>query len=322
MRSNKVKAIKYQKYGTADVIQMQEIEKPTPKENEVLIKVVETIVTPTDIASRTANPFMIRFFSGLIKPNIIPGSDFAGVVESVGENVTLYKKGDRVYGVADGTHAEYVCQTKDGVITKMSPNIKFEETAGFCDAAMTALTFLRETANIQAGQKLLIIGASGAIGTFAVQLGKHFRAEVTGVCSTANVDFVKSLGAHEVIDYTKEDFSTNIDKYDIVFDAVGKSSFNLCKESMRENGIYLTTVPSMDVMRQMMLPSKIGNKKAKFVATGLIQTKEKLQFLNRLLEAGELKSIVGNRFSFDKIEEAHVYVETGHKIGNALIIIN
>lgn len=319
-----MKAISYTNYGSPDVLQIKDVAKPTPKDNEVLIRIQETIVTPSDIATRTADPFIIRFFSGLIRPKGIPGSDLAGDVVAIGEYVAQFKIGDRVFGSSSpgtGTHAEYICLPEDGTIATIPANISYEETAGICDAAMTALTFLRDVAQIQRGQTVLINGASGSVGTFAVQLAKHFGAEVTGVCSSKNLDMVRSLGADKVIDYTKEDFTKTGQTYDIIFDAVGKLSFSQCKHSLNFGGRYLTTVPTFAIMIQMLLTSITGNKKAIFAATGLNQTQEKLNFLRALIESGEIKSVVDRRYPFEQIADAHRYVETGHKRGNVVIVV-
>lgn len=317
-----MKAISYTKYGSADVIQLKNVEKPNPKENEILVKIVEAIVTPSDIAGRKGQPFIVRFFTGLTRPKMIPGTDFAGIVEAVGKDVTLFNKGDRVFGAAEsGAHAEYICLPENGVLAVLPAQLTYEDTAGTCDAAMTALSFLREEANIQPGQKVLINGASGSIGTFAIQLAKHFGAEVVGVCSGPNAAMVKALGADAVVDYTKEDFTKHRDTYDIIFDAVGKSSFPRCKEALKQGGIYLTTVPSLAIILQMLWTSLVGSKKAKFAATGLNQTKEKLSFLKDLLESGTIKSIIDRRYPLEQIAAAHRYVETGHKKGNIIISI-
>lgn len=319
-----MKAVKYTNYGSADVLQIEEVEKPTPKDNQVLVKIIETIVTPTDIANRTGDPFMIRFFSGLIRPKIIPGSDLAGVVETVGKDVTKFKKGDRVFGAAGtgfGTHAEYICVAEDGILATIPADMTYEQTAGICDAAMTAYSFLKLEANIQRGQKILINGASGSVGTFAVQLAKHYGAEVTGVCSTTNVAMVKSLGADAVIDYTQEDFTTTGETYDIIFDAVGKSTYSLCKDSLKQGGVYLTTVPTLTIILQMIWTAKIGNKRAVFAATGLKFDQEKLNILKELLETGNIKSVIDRRYPFEEIADAHRYVETGHKKGMVIITL-
>jgi NADPH:quinone reductase-like Zn-dependent oxidoreductase len=319
-----VKAVVYTKYGSADVLRIKEVAKPTPRDNEVLVKVYETLVTPTDIANRTGEPFAIRFFSGLIRPKIIPGSDLAGEIEAVGKDVTLFKKGDQVFGSTGagfGAHAEYKCLPEEGVVAIIPANMSYEETAGICDGAMTALSFLRDQASIQSGQKVLINGASGSVGTFAVQLAKYFGAEVTGVCSTTNVELVKSLGADKVIDYTKEDFTKTSQTYDIIFDAVGKSSFPRCKSSLKQRGVYLTTVPSLAIILQMLWTSKIGSKKAVFAATGLNMSKEKINLLKGLLEAGTIKSVIDRRYPLEQIIEAHRYVEKGHKKGSVIIFL-
>jgi NADPH:quinone reductase-like Zn-dependent oxidoreductase len=319
-----MKAIVATKYGSADVIQIKEVEKPMPKNNEVLVKIVETIVTPSDIATRKGEPFIVRFFTGLMRPKVILGSDFAGEIEAVGKDVKHFKKGEQVFGSSNasfGANAEYICLPEDGVLATIPLNMSYEETAGICDAAMTALSFLRDEANIQRGQKVLINGASGSVGTFAVQLAKYFGAEVSGVCSARNVDLVLSLGADEVIDYSKEDFTKNTRSYDVIFDAVGKRSFSDCKGSLKQGGIYLTTVPSLAIIPQMLWTSKFGSKKAVFAATGLNQNKEKLNFLKELLEAGTIKSVIDRRYPLEEIAEAHRYVEKGHKKGNVIITV-
>lgn len=320
-----MKAVAYTKYGSPDVIQIKEVIKPTPKDDEILVKIFETIVTPTDIATRSGNPFIVRFFSGLTKPNSIPGSDLAGIVEAVGKDVTLFKKGDRVFGAISphtGAHAQYICLPETGTVTTLPTHVTYEETAGMCDAAMTALSFLRDEVHIQNGQKVLINGASGSVGSFAVQLAKHFGANVTGVCSGTNVALVKSLGADAVIDYTKEDFTKTSQTYDIIFDAVGKSSFSRCKGALKPGGIYLTTVPSLGIILQMVWTSMVGSKKAKFAATGLKQSKEKLNFLKELIATGALTSVIDKRYPLTQIAEAHRYVEKGHKKGNVVITMD
>jgi NADPH:quinone reductase-like Zn-dependent oxidoreductase len=319
-----MKAILYTRYGPADVLRIEEVAKPVPKDNEVLVKIHETIVTPSDIAMRTADPFMIRFFSGLFRPRGIPGTDLAGVIEAVGSAVSAFKPGDRVFGStsgATGAHAEYISLPEDGILATIPPGLAFEETAGACDAAMTALTFLRDKAGLRSGQTILINGASGSVGTFAVQLAKYFGAVVTGVCSAANAELVRSLGADQVIDYTREDFTRTGETYDVIFDAVGKSSFPRCKKSLKPGGIYLTTVPSLAVLLQMLWTARSGGQKAIFAATGLNQTIEKLNALKEMLAAGTLKSVVDRRYRFDQIAEAHRYVETGHKKGNVVVAL-
>jgi len=320
-----MKAIIASKYGTPDVLQLKDIEKPIPKDNEVLIKVYETIVTPADIAFRKGEPFITRFFGGLTKPKFISGVELAGKIEAVGKDVKSFKTGDPVFGTSGtdyGAHAEYKCLPEAGVVAIKPNNMTYGEAAAVCDGGLTALTFLRDKGKIQSGQKVLINGASGSVGSFAVQLAKYYGADVTGVCSTANIQLVNSLGADSVIDYTKEDFTQTQQSYDIIFDAIGKSSFSLCKKVLKSKGIYLTTVPTLGIIFQMLWTSLMGNKKAKFTASGLNQNKENLIFLKELAEAGKLISIIDKRFPLKQIIEAHRYVETGHKKGNIIITLS
>jgi NADPH:quinone reductase-like Zn-dependent oxidoreductase len=319
-----MRAIVYRKYGSPDVLELQEVAKPVPKEHDILIHVHATVVTPADIAFRKGEPFLGRFFSGLIRPKKIPGVEFAGDIEAVGKDVTLFHKGGQVFGTAGtgfGAHAEYLCLGEEGVVTSKPATLTYEEAVAICDGALTALVFLREKAHIQRGQKVLINGASGAVGAAAVQLASSFGADVTGVCSTTNVALVKSLGAETVIDYTTEDFTTNGQTYDIIFDAVGKRSFSRCKGSLTPTGVYLATVPTLAILLQTVWTSKIGSKKAIFAATGLQQRKENLIFLRELVEAGKLRAVIDRRYPLEHIAEAHRYVEQGHKKGNVVITV-
>lgn len=316
-----MKAITFSNYGAADVLKVSDVTKPAPKDNEILIRIHETVVTPSDVASRLGNPFIVRFFTGLFRPKLILGTDVAGVVEAVGKNVTQFKRGDRVFGsVEHGAYAEYVCVAEDGVITTLPEGMTFAETAGMCDAAMTALTFLRDIAKVHKGQHVLVNGASGSVGSFGVQLAKFFGAEVTGVCSGKNVAMVKSLGAEHVIDYTVADFAEPGRDYDIIFDAVSKSTFAHCKPALKPGGLYLTTVPTLNSIIQTLWTSRFGDKRAVFAATGLNQTREKLDFLKTLLEAGKLKSVIDRRYAPEQIVQAHQYVETGRKTGNVILV--
>jgi NADPH:quinone reductase-like Zn-dependent oxidoreductase len=321
-----MKAIVYTKYGPPDVLQLKEVKKPTIKDNEVLIRIYAAAVSATDPVFRKGDPFVSRFSTGLMRPkNSIPGDVLAGEIEAVGKDVKLFKKGDQVFGATDaslGAHAEYKCLPEEGALAIKPANMTYGEAAAVCDGALTALPFIRDNGNIQSGQKVLINGASGSVGSFAVQLAKYFGAEVTGVCSTTNLELVKSLGADKVFDYTKEDFTKTGQAYDIIFDAVGRSSFSRCKRSLKEKGIYLTTVPTLAILLQMLWTSMVGSKKARIAFTGLRPSREKakdLIFLKELIEAGKIKSVIDRRYPLEQIAEAHRYVEQGHKKGNVVI---
>ena len=318
-----MKAIAATKYGPPEVLQLREVDTPVPKNNEVRIKVHTAVVGPADCAFRKGKPFIIKLIYGFTKPRLpIPGVELAGEIETAGKDVKSFKKGDRVFGMSPdrfGAHAEYLCLPEKKPLVVMSNDMTYEEAVGICDGATTALTFLRDSAKIQNGQKVLINGASGAVGAYAVQIAKHFEAHVTGVCSSSNLDLVKGLGADRVIDYTEEDFTKSGEFYDVIFDAVGKLSFARCKGSLNQNGVYLTTVISVKIFRNMLWTALLGGKKAKFVTAGLKQNKDNLNFLNELFEAGKIKAVIDRRFPLGQIVEAHHYVETGHKKGNVII---
>lgn len=321
-----MKAIVITSYGSPEVLQLKETEKPSPKENEVLIRIHATAVVATDPQFREGNPFIARIFTGLLKPkHPIPGDVMAGEVESVGKDVTLFKKGDQVYAgcaMTQGGQAEYICLPQDGPLALKPFNMSYEEAVGVCDGGLGALNFLRDAGDIQSGQRVLINGASGSVGTYAVQIAKYFGAHVTAVCSTANVELVKSLGADHVIDYTKEDFTKANDAYDLIFDAVGKSTFSKCKNALTQNGVYVSTMPSLDFAFHMLSKSKQSGKRSAFVAPGLRSSAEKakdLLFLKELIEAGKIRSIIDRCYRLDQIAEAHRYVEAGHKKGNVVI---
>jgi NADPH:quinone reductase-like Zn-dependent oxidoreductase/ferredoxin len=324
-----VKAIVHTKYGPPDELQLQEVEKPVPKEDEVLIKIHATTVTTSDCNVRNFT-FVPKLFllpsrmnSGFKKPKIkILGVDLAGEIEAVGKDVKRFKEGDHIFGTPEpalGAHAEYICIPEDGALTIKPAKTTWEEAASIPVAGNAALYFIRDLGNVQAGQTVLINGASGAIGTFAVQLAKYYGAEVTGVCSTTNLELVKSLGADKVIDYTKEDFTKTGQTYDVIFDAVGKSSFSRCKSSLKKEGIYLVTLPKLAVLLQMLWTSIIGSKKVKMGdAVGKVGN---LLFLKELTEAGKLKAVIDRRYPLEQTAEAFRYVEQGHKKGNVVITV-
>jgi NADPH:quinone reductase-like Zn-dependent oxidoreductase len=324
-----MKAIVHTAYGPPDELQLKEVKKPVPKGYEVLIKIHATTVTTTDcnIRNLTFLPKLLRLPMrmqfGFLKPKIkILGVDLAGEIEAVGKDVKRFEVGDQVYGTPEpafGAHAEYICMPEDGVLTKKLASMSYEEAASIPLPGHTALYFIRDQGKIQAGQEVLINGASGAVGTCAVQLAKYYGAEVTGVCSTTNVELVKSLGADKVIDYTKEDFTQSGETYDVIFDAVCKSSFLRCKSSLRENGIYLVTLPNLAFLLQMLWTSKVGDKKV--INGSRAATVEDLLFFNELIEAGKLKTVIDRRYPLEQTAEAFRYVEKGHKKGNVVITV-
>ncbi len=324
-----MKAAVYNKYGPPDVVQIKDVEKPAPKDNEVLVRVHATTVCAADWRMRKADPFFIRFISGLWGPKKIHilGIEFAGKIESVGKAVTRFGEGDQVFGSTGfkfGAHAEYVCLPEDATLAIKPVNMTFEEAAAVLFGGVSALYFLRK-AKIQAGQKVLIYGASGSVGIFAVQLAKHFGAHVTGVCSTANLDMVKSLGADEVVDYTREDFSRAGRVYDIVFDTVGKSGFSRSLKSLKRGGFYVQVGGSGrlssilgGIIRGMWASITGAAKVIGGVASGAGGAQS---FLKGLIEAGKLRTVIDRRYPLDEIAEAHRYVEAGHKKGNVVIVL-
>ena len=323
-----MKAIIHPRYGSANVLEIKEIKTPEPKDNEVRVKIYAATVSATDAIFRSGKPFVSRSATGLLKPkHVIPGDIFSGEIDAVGKEVTRFKKGDRVYGATGagfGAHAEYICLPENSALTGKPSNLNDGEAAAVCEGALTALPFLRDSARLQRGQKILINGASGSIGSIAVQLAKNEGAEVTGVCSTANMEFVHSLGADKVIDYTREDFTGNGEVYDVIFDSVGKSSFTRSKIALTQKGIYLSTVLTFDVLFQMLKTSKTGGKKAAIAFTGLRPATERvkdLTFLTSLIEAGQIKPSIDKIYSLTQIAEAHRYVETGHKRGVVVITV-
>jgi NADPH:quinone reductase-like Zn-dependent oxidoreductase len=324
-----MKAAVYTRYGSPDVLEIKDVEKPVPKDNEVLVRIHAATVCAADWRLRKADPFLVRFVNGLWRPkkiNIL-GMELAGTVESVGKTVTRFGVGDRVFGSAGfkcGAHAEYACVPEDGTLAIKPVNMTLEEAAAVLFGGFSALHFLRK-AKIQARQKILIYGASGSVGVFAVQLAKHFGAHVTGVSSTANLELVKSLGADEVVDYTREDFSRAGRVYDIVFDTVGKSGFSRSLKSLKRGGFYvLVGYPGRlssvlgGILRGMWL-SITGA--AKVIGGVAASAAGDQSFLKGLIEAGELRTVIDRRYSLDEIAEAHRYAEAGHKKGHVIILV-
>ncbi|MEK4485768.1 NAD(P)-dependent alcohol dehydrogenase [Psychrobacillus sp. FSL H8-0484] len=322
-----MKAIVCTKYGPPNVLQLKEVEKPTPKENEILVKVKATTVTAGDIRVRSFTvplSFWLpaRIALGFRRPQkAILGMELAGEVESVGEDVKLFKKGDQVFAASQagfGAYAEYKCLSEDGPVSFKPSNLTYEEAAAIPIGARTALYYLRK-ANIQSGQKVLVYGASGSVGTYAVQIAKFFGANVTGVCSTTNLELVKSLGADQVIDYTAEDFSIKGETYDVIFEAVNKSSFSACMKSLKKDGTYLNvTIPLPGIN---MLWTKLTSSKKLILSQNSPENSEALNFLKELVESGKLKVVIDRSYEIEEIVEAHRYVEKGHKKGNVVITV-
>ena len=315
-----MKAIVYTEFGPPEVLLLKEVEKPTPKDNEVLIRIYATTVVAEDPGMRSSPGV-----NGFRKPkNPILGQEFSGEIETIGKDVTRFKKGDQVFGIDwYGAYAEYKCMPEDKALAIKPTNMTYEEAAAVPNGALTALPFLRDNGQIKSGQKVLINGASGSVGTFAVQLAKCYGTEVTGVCSTGNLELVKSLGADKVIDYTQDDFTQNGETYDIIFDTVGKRSFSECKNSLTPRGVYLTTIPGVEILL-MLWPIKVDRRSAKFAATGLRSASKKnkdLLFLKELIEAGKLKAAIDKRYPLEQTAEAHRYVGKGHKKGNVVITV-
>ncbi len=314
-------------YGSPDVLQLQEVKKPIPKSNEVLVRVMTASATTADAMMRTGKPYIARLFVGLTKPKkSIPGTGFAGIVEQVGKDATNFEIGDRVFGeTAFGfsSNAEYLTISEHGVILPMPENLDFSEAANFCDGHLTSFNFLKEIAKLKPDQKVLINGASGALGTSAIQIAKYMGAQVTAVCSGRNTGLARSLGADEVIDYQQKDFTKGDRKYDYVYDTIGKSSFSACKDILSEKGVYLSPVIKFPLLLQMIKTSLFGQKKAKFEATGA-NKEEKLRYLLSevldIYKEGGLKTVIDRQFPLEKVAEAHRYIDSGHKKGNVVIV--
>lgn len=324
-----MKAIVYEQYGPPEVLQLKEVPKPVPKDNEILIRVHAVAVTAGD-ANMRGFTFVPRGFGpvprlmfGLTKPRKqILGLNLAGEVEAVGKNVTLFKKGDQVFGSTEsvlGAYAEYVCLPEDGVLALKPSGTSYEEASTYAFGAQTALYFLRNLGKVTNGQKVLISGASGSVGSFAVQLAKHFGAHVTAVCSTSNLDLARSLGADAVIDYTKEDFTRNGVKYDAILDMTGKVPFLRLKNSLTERGVFLAVQASVPDFARVLWTSIRGGRRIK--AGVAMANKNDLQFFKQLMEEGKIKAVIDKVYPLEKAVDAHRHVDSGHKKGNVVMTV-
>jgi len=318
-----MRAVVYDRYGPPEVLRLEEVEQPAPNEDEVLVKIHATTVNRTDCGLRSAEYFISRFVTGLLRPKRkILGMEFAGEVEAVGAAVSQFQVGDHVFGISGfGAHAEFICVRESAPLAHKPTGMTFEEAAAVCDGASLALACLRK-ADVLKGRSILIYGASGSVGTAGVQLAKYFEADVTAVCSTKNVELVRALGADQVIDYTQEDFTKNGKMYNIIFDAVGKHSFRRCRHSLKSGGIYIETDLGFlwHVPLLALLTRRIGDKR---VALGITRySKQDVLFLKGLIEAGKYRAVIDRCYPLEQVVEATRYVETGQKTGNVVLTVN
>jgi NADPH:quinone reductase-like Zn-dependent oxidoreductase len=318
-----MRAVVHDTYGPPEVLRLEEVERPVPKDDEVLVRIHATTVSRSDCGWRSAHPFFMRVFTGVLRPKYrILGSELAGEVEAIGAAVDKFEVGDHVFGLKGfGAHAEYICVRESGHLEHKPIGMTFEEAAAVCDGAIMALTSLRR-ADVRQGQRILIYGASGSIGTAGVQLAKYLDAHVTAVCNTKNIELVRSLGADEVVDYTQEDFTKNGETYDVIFDAVGKHSFRRCRGSLKPGGIYLATdlgfmwhVPALTLLTRW-----IGDKRVT-IPTPKYDQKDVL-FLKELIEAGKYRAVIDRSYPLEHVVEATRYVETGQKTGNVVLTVD
>lgn len=322
-----MKAMNYVRQGYPEVFNLIQIATPSIEEDEVLVKISAALVTASDCISSSGSSALAGMFSGKKSKLKILGVEFSGVVEAVGDRVKRFKVNDCVFGSAGlkyGAYAEYIKIKEDAVLLPKPDSVDFDEAAALSDGGLTAYNFLINKAKLECGQRVLINGAAGAVGTYAVQLGKHYGAKVTGVCSACNFPMLKELGADQVIDYTAEDFTKNGETYDVIFDAVGKLSYTKCKQSLSPRGIYLTTVPNPAILLQMMKTFHSKGKRAVFSATGLKKAEERrkwLQLLAELSSEGKLKTVIDRYYPLEHMNEAHCYVGKGHKKGNVIITL-
>ncbi len=319
-----MRAVVFDRYGAPDVLRLEDVEQPVPKEHEVLVKMHATTVTRSDCAVRAGKPFISRFFTGLRRPKQrILGTELAGEVEAVGAAVHEFGVGDHVFGTTStfrfGTHAEFICMQESAPLAHKPAGMSFEEAAAVCDGVILALMGLR-AAGLRKGQKIVIYGASGSIGTAGVQLARYFEADVTAVCNTKNLELVRSLGADRVIDYTQEDFTKNGETYDVIFDAVGKHSFRRCRDSLKQGGIYVATDGLRNLILALWTP-RFGGKKVMFPIPPRY-TKKDVLFLKELIETGRYRAVIDRRYPLEAVVEATTYVETKQKTGNVVLTIN
>lgn len=316
-----MRAVVHDRYGTPDVLRLEDVERPSPDADQILVRVHATTVNRTDCHRRAAKPFLWRFLSGLVRPkHRILGGEMAGEVEAVGSAVTTFAVGDRVFGTSGprlGGHAEFLCRKETGLVAHIPAGMSFEEAAAIPDGALSALTCLRK-AKLQERHKILVYGASGSVGTASVQLARHFGADVTAVCNTKNLELVRSLGADRVIDYTQEDFTENGETYDVVLDAVGKHSFSRCRKSLKPGGIYIATDNLRNVVLAL-LTARIGSRR---VSLPLPDWKrEDIVFLKELVEAGRYRAVIDRSYPLEDVVEATRYVETQQKTGNVVLVV-
>jgi NADPH:quinone reductase-like Zn-dependent oxidoreductase len=314
-----MRAAVHERYGPPEVLQVKEVDRPVPADGEVLVRVHASSVTRTDVGLRDTEYWFTRAITGLRRPRrVIAGMELAGVVEAVGSSVAEFQVGDEVFGMRGGSNAEYVTVPESGVLAPKPASLSFEEAAGVADGALLALTLMKSAFPLE-GKRIVVYGASGSIGVAAVQLAKHFGAHVTAVCNTKNVELVRSLGADEVVDYLREDFTRNGETYDLVFDAVGKHSFRRARRSLREGGAYITAdlgflyhVPLLQLATRF-----VGSKRAK-LGIGTYR-KDDLRLLAELIEAGEYRPVIDRTYPLEDVVEASRYVETHQKTGNVVL---
>jgi NADPH:quinone reductase-like Zn-dependent oxidoreductase len=316
-----MRAVVHDRYGPPEVLRLEEVERPVPKDDEVLVRIHATTVNRTDCHIRAADPFLWRLFgAGLLRPKQrILGRELAGEVEALGAAVTEFAVGDRVFGGRSGANAEFVCVREAGLLAHMPADMSFEESAAVPDGALSALTCLKRM-DLREGQRILVYGASGSIGTAGVQLATHFGADVTAVCNTKNLELVRTLGADRVIDYTQEDFTKNREKYRAIFDAVGKHSFMRCRGSLEPGGLYITT-DGLHNFVLALVTSRIGDKKV-LLPISPRSTKKDVVFLKELIEAGKYRAVIDRTYPLENVVEATRYVETRQKTGNVVLTVN